>query len=117
MHESHCCTPAAALHIPLWPQFLRAVSEGAVTLLLDRSDLGRPALRVVCRELLAGAVLRPLMMWCTPYYANKVRRQGCLFCLLDKVVRLGGEELLYNIEPQHIGTSLSLSCHPTGHTP
>ena len=35
------------------------------------SDLQRPAARCVCRELLAAAVLRPLMMYFTPYYANK----------------------------------------------
>lgn len=42
-----------------------------VAYLLDMSDLQRPAARCVCRELLAAAVLRPLMMYCTPYYANK----------------------------------------------
>lgn len=54
-------------------QMLRAVSEGLVGLLLDPSDYGRPAARVVVREVLAGAVLRPLMMWATPYDFNRVR--------------------------------------------
>ncbi|KAL4430933.1 hypothetical protein ABPG75_006189 [Micractinium tetrahymenae] len=52
-------------------KYLKAVSEGAVAYLLDMPDLQRPAARCVCRELLAAAVLRPLMMYCTPYYANK----------------------------------------------
>lgn len=63
-----CCCPA-------W-QFLRAVSEGVVAHVLERDDLARKPTRVICRELLAGAVLRPLLMWCTPYYANKVRSLG-----------------------------------------
>lgn len=32
---------------------------------MDVEDLKRPAPRAVCRELLAAAVLRPLMMWAT----------------------------------------------------
>lgn len=32
--------------------------------LMDVEDLKRPAARVVCRELLASCVLRPLMQWC-----------------------------------------------------
>ncbi|GAB4817940.1 hypothetical protein N2152v2_004986 [Parachlorella kessleri] len=52
-------------------RFLKAVSEGLVLHLLEGSELQRTSTRVVCRELLAGVVLRPLMMWCTPYYANK----------------------------------------------
>ena len=39
--------------------------------LADVEDLKRPAARVVCRELLAACVLRPLLMWATPYYCNK----------------------------------------------
>lgn len=53
------------------PQYLRSVSEGVVAYLLDMADAQRPVARVVCRELLAAAVLRPLLMWATPYYANK----------------------------------------------
>ena len=60
-------------------QFLRAVSEGIVAYTLDRSDLQRAATRVITRELLAGVVLRPLMMWMTPYYANKVGTP-CVVC-------------------------------------
>ena len=56
----------------VWLQFLKAVSEGLVLHLLEGSELQRTSTRVVCRELLSGVVLRPLMMWCTPYYANKV---------------------------------------------
>ena len=70
------CAPCTRPRRPLPPQFLRAVSEGMAALLLDRADLQRPPTRVICRELLAGAVLRPLMMWCTPYYANKVGGQA-----------------------------------------
>ena len=69
-------------------QFLRAVSEGAVAYLLDMPDLQRPVARVVSRELLAACVFRPLMMWATPYYANKA-----LFTVLKEQhaaqVRLG----------------------------
>ena len=50
---------------------LRAVSEGLVGVLLDPGDHSRTATRAVARELLAGCVLRPLLMWCTPYFANK----------------------------------------------
>lgn len=59
---SHC-------NVPL--QMLRAVSDGLVGCLLDPGDSGRVATRSVARELLAGCVLRPLMMWTTPYFANK----------------------------------------------
>ena len=50
---------------------LRAVSEGLVGLLLDPADYAHPAARPVVREVLSGAVLRPLMMWCTPYDFNR----------------------------------------------
>ena len=50
---------------------LRTVSEGIVGVLLDQADYSRVAVRAVSRELFAGCVLRPLMMWCTPYHANK----------------------------------------------
>jgi hypothetical protein len=50
---------------------LRAVSDGLVGALLDRGDAARVATRSVARELLAGCVLRPLLMWATPYFANK----------------------------------------------
>jgi hypothetical protein len=66
-------------------QFLKAVSGGIVAYALERSDLQSTATRVICTELLAGVVLRPLMMWCTPYYANKVRQaeaaEAALQCL------------------------------------
>lgn len=52
-------------------RMLRAVSEGVVGLLLDPADYSRSAARAVARELLSGCVFRPLMMWCTPYNANK----------------------------------------------
>ena len=81
---------------------MRSVSEGAVSYLLDPGDLQRTPTRVVARELLAACVLRPLMMWATPYYANKalyavLREQqakvgsaaaaGCvlLCCVVDSV--------------------------------
>ena len=51
---------------------LRAVSDGVVGCLLElepSSDHG--VIRAVARELLSGAVFRPLLMWCSPYYANK----------------------------------------------
>ena len=55
--------------VPL--QFIKAVSEGMVAYLLQLPDLQHTAPRVVCRELLAACVLRPLLMYATPYYANK----------------------------------------------
>lgn len=55
----------------LAPQFLRAVSEGVVAYLVDVEDVKRPTARVVCRELLAACVFRPLLGWAAPYYFNK----------------------------------------------
>ncbi|EFN59116.1 hypothetical protein CHLNCDRAFT_137916 [Chlorella variabilis] len=52
-------------------KYLRAVAEGAVAYLLDVQDLQRTAARSVCRELLASCVFRPLLGYCSPYYANK----------------------------------------------
>ena len=52
-------------------KMLRAVAEGLVGLLADPADNSRAAMRAVSRELVAGCVLRPLMMWCTPYHVNK----------------------------------------------
>jgi sorting nexin-13 len=52
-------------------KMLTAVSGGLVGILLDQADSSRVALRAVARELLSGCVLRPLMMWCTPYHVNK----------------------------------------------
>lgn len=52
-------------------KMLTAVSGGLVGMLLDPSDSNRVALRAVAREVLSGCVLRPLMMWCTPYHVNK----------------------------------------------
>ncbi|KAG7671832.1 hypothetical protein Ndes2526B_g07257 [Nannochloris sp. 'desiccata'] len=52
-------------------KMLTAVSGGLVENLLDPADSNRAALRAVARELLSGCVLRPLMMWCTPYHVNK----------------------------------------------
>jgi hypothetical protein len=52
-------------------RMLRAVAGGLAECLLDPADAASPAIRAVARELLAGAVLRPLVMYCTPYYANK----------------------------------------------
>jgi hypothetical protein len=52
-------------------KMLTAVSGGLVGLLLDPADSNRAALRAVARELLSGCVLRPLMMWCTPYHVNR----------------------------------------------
>lgn len=52
-------------------KMLTAVSGGFVNLLLDPADSNRAAVRAVARELLAGCVLRPLMMWCTPYHVNR----------------------------------------------
>ncbi len=39
--------------------------------LVDVEDLKRPTARVVCRELLASCVFRPLLGWAAPYYFNK----------------------------------------------
>ena len=52
-------------------RMLRAVSEGVVGLLMEPADYSRSAARAVARELLSGCVFRPLLMWCTPYNANK----------------------------------------------
>jgi hypothetical protein len=52
-------------------KMLTAVSGGLVGILLDPADSNRAALRAVARELLSGCVLRPLMMWCTPYHVNR----------------------------------------------
>ena len=52
-------------------KMLTAVSGGLVGFLLDPADNSRAAVRAVARELLAGCVLRPLMMWCTPYHVNR----------------------------------------------
>jgi len=52
-------------------KMLRAVSDGLVGLLLDPRDANRVASRAVARELMAACVLRPLMMWSSPYYVNK----------------------------------------------
>ena len=52
-------------------RMLRAVADGLVGKLLDPSDYKQTITRTVSRELLAGCVLRPLMMWATPYYVNK----------------------------------------------
>lgn len=79
MPRSSACSPPSlppahintALPCPNSPQFLRAVSEGVVAYLVDVDDLKRPTARVVCRELLAACVFRPLLGWAAPYYANK----------------------------------------------
>lgn len=52
-------------------QMLRAISQGFVNLLLDPSDSSKATTRSIARELLAGCVFRPLLMWCTPYHINK----------------------------------------------
>jgi len=53
---------------------LRTISDGTVGVLLasEPSQAGKnAAIRAVARELFAGCVLRPVLMYCTPYYANK----------------------------------------------
>jgi len=53
---------------------LRTISDGTVGVLLasEPSQAGKnAAIRAVARELFAGCILRPLLMYCTPYYANK----------------------------------------------
>lgn len=63
--------PLSPCSSSLAPQFLRAVSEGVVAYLVDVEDVKRPTARVVCRELLAACVFRPLLGWAAPYYFNK----------------------------------------------
>ena len=52
-------------------KMIKAVSDGLVRKLLRPSDYEQVVIRSIARELLASCVLRPLMMWATPYYVNK----------------------------------------------
>ena len=64
------CSAAAAFD-PQPPLHTSLRLRVQVGVLLDRADLARTSTRVVARELLAACVLRPLMMYFTPYYAHK----------------------------------------------
>lgn len=61
--------------IPLSMQFLTALAEGLLQQLLPGHTGELLHLRVggVLREIVAAAVLRPVMMLCLPHNLNKVR--------------------------------------------
>jgi hypothetical protein len=59
---------------PAPPQTLRALSDGAVSLLLPPDAAACPALRPLLRELFACCVLRSAMLYFTPAAVNAVRR-------------------------------------------
>jgi len=61
----------ALLHLEGDYKMLTAISGGLVEILLDSPESNRAALRALAREVLSGCVLRPSMMWCTPYHVNK----------------------------------------------
>lgn len=52
-------------------KMLRDVSDGLVAHLLSPADKQGPLTRSIARELLSSCVLKPLMMFCTPYHINK----------------------------------------------
>lgn len=52
-------------------KMLRDVADGLVERLLSPADNQGPLTRSIARELLSSCVLKPLMMFCTPYHVNK----------------------------------------------
>ncbi len=55
-------------------QVIRHVAEGMVAFMLERHDHAKPIMRSVARELLSSCVLRSIIMFFTPYTANKAGR-------------------------------------------
>ena len=60
-------------------RMIRRMAEGVVGLILNRDDVERPAIRSLSRELLSTCVLRSIIMFFTPYQANKVTQQFSLY--------------------------------------
>ena len=53
-------------------QFIRQICDGMAAYLMDKSDFNKIMMRAAARELLAACVIRPIMVYFTPYNINKV---------------------------------------------
>lgn len=75
MHTRHSTACVILVPGPLSMQFLTALAEGLLQQLLPGQTGELLHLRVggVLREIVAAAVLRPVMMLCLPHNLNKVR--------------------------------------------
>ncbi|GMH39284.1 hypothetical protein BSKO_07182 [Bryopsis sp. KO-2023] len=51
---------------------VRRIAEGVISVVMSRDDLSRPYVKSLVRELFATCVLRPLLMFFTPYNANRL---------------------------------------------
>lgn len=58
---------------------IKRISEGIVSVVMNKEDLSMSATRVLMREITATCVLRPILMFFTPYNANKVILSILLF--------------------------------------
>lgn len=51
---------------------IKRICEGIISITMSKEDLARPYTRVLARELLATCLIRPILMYFSPYTANKV---------------------------------------------